>query len=167
MLNSTPLSDGLLKQAFEIISQYPSTQKRSAVIPILHLVQQECGGWLTEEAMNHVAALLEIQPIQVYEVATFYTMFRLKPTGKYVFEVCQTGPCCLVGAEEIIAYLEKKLGISVGETTPDGLFTLQVVECLASCGTGPVLQFGEAYIEHLTPQKIDDLVDSIRKESLQ
>ena len=162
MLSPQPFSDALMTQAHEILTHYPANQKRSALLPLLHLVQKEFGGWLSTESMDHVAALLEIHPIQVYEVATFYTMFNLKPTGQYVFEVCQTGPCCLIGAEKIIAYLEKKLNIKVGETTPDGLFALKTVECLASCSTGPMMQFGESYVENLTEDKLDTLIAELK-----
>ncbi|MGE4170119.1 MAG: NADH-quinone oxidoreductase subunit NuoE [Candidatus Margulisiibacteriota bacterium] len=146
------------------ISHYPPGKQKSAILPVLHIAQVEFG-WLSVETMNEVAKLLEIQPIEVYEVATFYTMYHLKPTGTYVFEVCQTGPCCLIGAERIIGYLEKKLGIKVGETTSDGLFTLKVTECLASCSTGPVMQLGHNYVENLTETKVDELIESLKEQA--
>ena len=165
MLKAPYFSEALILEAHAIMARYPEGQQRSALLPILHLVQKEKEGWLSTESLDQVAALLSLHPIQVYEVVTFYSMFKVSPTGKYVFEICRTGPCCLIGAEEIIAYLEKKLGIAVGQTTPDGLFTLQTVECLASCSTGPVMQFGESYVELRTESKIDALVDGLRKEA--
>ncbi len=152
-----------LEKVQAIIKKYPEGRQKSALLPILHLAQQEFGGWLSRETMDYVASILNILPIEVYEVASFYTMFRLKPTGKYVLEVCRTGPCCLVGAERITAYLQQKLGIEVGQTTPDGLFTLTEVECLAACGTGPVMQVGGTYHENLTESRIDTLLDELRK----
>lgn len=154
------------QQIHEILGRYPEGRQKSALLPILHLVQSR-QGWLPVEAMDEVAALLKIPSIEVYEVASFYTMFHLKPVGKYVLEVCRTGPCCLVGAESMVNYLRRKLNIEIGETTPDGLFTLKTVECLASCGTGPVLQIGPEYIYHenLTEEKIDQLIDRLRSIS--
>ncbi len=155
-------SDTSLEKIKEIVSRYPEGRHKSALLPVLHMAQAEFGGWLSPESMDYVAEVLNLQPIEVYEVATFYTMFQLKPTGKYVFQVCHTGPCCLVGAEKIISYIEAKLGIKVGETTSDGLFTLQTVECLASCGTAPVMQFGRKYVEHLTEAKVDEMIATLR-----
>jgi len=153
----------LISQFNEIVSRYPEGRQKSALLPILHLVQAEYG-WVSTPAMDKVAEFLEIRPIEVYEVATFYTMFFLKPTGKYVLEVCRTGPCCLVGAEKMMSHIEKKLGIKEGQVTPDGLFSWRGVECLAACGTGPVLQIGPEYTfyENLTEGKIDELIDNLR-----
>src|SRR5574339_324493 len=123
-------SDDTLKEVQRIINFYPEGKQKSAVIPVLHLAQKEFGGWLSVETMDYVASLLNILPIEVYEVATFYSMYNLKPVGKYVFEVCQTGPCMIKGSDNIIDYIKNKLGIKVGETTADGLFTLKTVECL-------------------------------------
>jgi len=148
----------------DIISRYPADRKKSALLPLLHIAQEE-NGWLPVDVMDEVAEILDIKPIEVYEVASFYTMFHLKPIGKYVLEVCRTGPCCNVGAEELIHYLEDKLGVAVGETTADGLFTIKPVECLAACGTGPVLQIGPEYHYHenLTREKLDQLIDELRR----
>lgn len=154
-----------LQEIQTIIQRYPEGKQKSALLPVLHIAQRHNNGWLNIEIMDCVAQLLQITPIEVYEVATFYTMFNLKPVGKYLLEVCRTGPCCLVGAENIIQHIENKLGIKEGETTPDKLFTLKTVECLASCGTAPMLQIGEKYHEHLTIEKIDQLIDQCRKES--
>ncbi len=150
-------NDDNLALANQFIAAYPAGKQKSAVLPLLHLAQQQWG-YLSVPAMDYVAGLLSIQSIEVYEVATFYTMFHLKPTGKFVLEICQTGPCCLLGAEDIMSYLESKLSIKMGETTADGLFTLKAVECLASCGTAPVLQLGDRYCENLTISKLDKLM---------
>src|SRR5690606_30120542 len=105
------------------------------------------------------------KPIEVYEVATFYTMYNLKPVGKYVFEVCQTGPCMVRGSDQIIDHIRQRLGIEPGETTADGLFSLKVVECLGACGYAPMMQFGKGYEEHLTPEKIDQIIDNCRQKA--
>ncbi len=145
-----------------IISRYPVGKEKSALIPILHLAQDEFGGWLSPQTMDYVASILKLKPVEVYEVASFYSMFHLKPVGKYVLEVCQTGPCGLNGADDIIQYLKHKLNIKAGETTPDGMFTLKPVECLASCGTAPMMQIGKHYHENLTPSSIDTLLVELR-----
>ncbi len=110
---------------------------------MLHLAQESFGGWLSSETMDYVASLLQITPIEVYEVATFYSMYNLKPVGKHLFEVCHTGPCMVSGSDNIIEYIKQKLGIEVGETTADGLFTLKTVECLGACGYAPMMQLGK------------------------
>lgn len=160
-----PFTSERLKQFEDIKKRYPEGKHKSALLPILHLVQED-HGWLPVAAMDEVAEVLDIKPIEVYEVATFYTMFHVKPVGKYVLEICRTGPCCLVGAESIIKYLKEKLQVEEGEITPDGLFTIKPVECLASCGTGPVLQIGPdyKYCENLTKEKIDLLIDELRSK---
>ncbi len=146
----------------EIIARYPAGKQKSALLPLLHIAQEENNGWLSVEAMDAVAQLLAIKPIEVYEVATFYSMYNLKPVGKYVFEVCQTGPCMLNGSDEIIDYIKQKLSIKVGDTTTDGMFTLKTVECLGACGYAPLMQLGKHYKEHLTPQKVDDIIEECR-----
>ena len=127
-------SEEKLTKVKEIIARYPDGKHKSALIPLLHMAQDENGGWLSVDAMDYVAGLLNILPIEVYEVATFYSMFNLKPVGKYLFEVCRTGPGMLNGSDEIIDYIKEKLSIQEGETTPDGLFTLKTAECLGACG---------------------------------
>lgn len=154
-----------MAEVHEIIGRYPEGRQKSALLPVLHIAQAEFDNWLSPEVMDYVADLLGIQPIEVYEVASFYTMFNLQPVGKYVLEVCRTGPCCLVGAEKLQSHLETKLGIKPGETTPDGMFTLKTVECLAACGFGPVMQVGATYYERLTPEKTDELLEQFRKEN--
>ena len=146
----------------KINKRYPEGRQKSALLPVLHLAQTEFGGWLSPETMDYVASILKLKPIEVYEVASFYTMYNLRPVGKCVLEVCRTGPCMLRGSDEIIEYLENKLGISDGETTPDGMFTLKTVECLASCGTAPMMQVGDNYIEDLTCERLDGILDDLR-----
>ena len=151
-----------LQEVKRLVSRYPEGRQKSALIPVLHLAQNSFGGWLSQEVMDYVAELLSIQPIEVYEVASFYSMFNLQPVGKHLLEVCQTGPCMLNGSETIVAYIYEKLGIRPGETTSDGLFTLKTVECLGACGYAPLLQLGEHYREHLTKEKIDTLIESCK-----
>ena len=141
-----------LNKVNELMSRYPQGKQKSALLPVLHLAQQEFGGWLDVSTMDYVASLFNIQPIEVYEVATFYSMYNLKPVGKYIFEVCQTGPCMVNGSDNIIEYIKQKLNIDVGETTQDGLFTLKTVECLGACGYAPMMQLGKSYREHLTKE---------------
>ena len=155
-------SDNTLKEVERIISFYPEGKQKSAVIPVLHLAQQEFGGWLSSETMDYVASLLQLEPIEVYEVATFYSMYNLKPVGKYMFEVCQTGPCMLNGSDDIIKYIHDKLDIRPGETTSDGIFTLKTVECLGACGYAPMMQMGKNYREHLTNEKVDSIIQECR-----
>src|SRR5688572_28914308 len=158
-------SNDKLKEVQRIISFYPEGKQRSAVIPVLHLAQEEFGGWLSVESMDYVASLLNMLPIEVYEVATFYSMYNLKPVGRYLFEVCQTGPCMLNGSDDIIKYIGEKLGIKPGETSADGLFTLKTVECLGACGYATMMQMGKTYREHLTKEKVDQIVDECRKNA--
>ena len=145
-----------------LVARYPEGKQKSALLPVLHLAQDSFGGWLPTEAMDYVAGLLKIEPIEVYEVATFYSMYNLKPVGKFVFEVCQTGPCMISGSENIIAYIQKQLAIQPGETTKDGIFTLKLVECLGACGYAPMMQVGKIYREHLTKDKVDAIIAEYR-----
>lgn len=146
-----------------LVARYPEGKQKSALLPVLHLAQDSFGGWLSSETMDYVAELLHITPIEVYEVATFYSMYNLKPVGKYMFEVCQTGPCMLRGSDDIVAYIDEKLGIKPGETTADGIFTLKTVECLGACGYAPMMQLGKNYREHLTKEKVDSIIEECRK----
>lgn len=159
-------SDELLGKFAEIVKRYPEGRQKSALLPILHEVQAQYG-WVSVPAMDNVAAYLDLEAIEVYEVATFYTMYFLEPKGKYVLEVCRTGPCCLVGAERIMEYIEKRLGIKSGEVTPDGLFSWRGVECMAACGYGPVLQIGPEYTfyENLTEDSVDKLIDDLKQKA--
>jgi NADH-quinone oxidoreductase subunit E len=158
-------SEQKLKEVDQIVARYPAGKQKSALLPVLHMAQQEFGGWLDVPVMDYVAGLLKLEPIEVYEVATFYSMYNLKPVGRYMFEVCQTGPCMLRGSDEIIHYLYEKLGIKPGETTKDGLFTLKTVECLGACGYAPMMQMGKTYREHLTKEKVDTIIDECRRNA--
>ncbi len=159
---SIVFSSEKLNKVSEIISRYPEGKQKSALLPVLHLAQEEFGGWLDVPVMDYVATLLNIEPIEVYEVASFYSMYNLKPVGKYMFEVCQTGPCMINGSDTIIDYIKQKLNIAVGETTTDGMFTLKTVECLGACGYAPMMQLGKNYREHLTKEKVDIIIEECR-----
>jgi NADH-quinone oxidoreductase subunit E len=163
--NKIQFSEKTLALVHKIIKRYPEGKQKSALLPVLHLAQAEFDGWLSPETMDYVAELLSIKSIEVYEVATFYSMYNLQPVGKCLLEVCQTGPCWLRGSDDIVAHLEEKLKIKVGETTPDGMFTLKTVECLGSCGTAPMLQCGAKYHENLTTEKVDMLLDELRSKN--
>jgi len=166
-LSSLSFPPEKLAKVKELISRYPEGKQKSALLPVLHLAQDHFGGWLSTEAMDYVAELLSILPVEVYEVATFYTMYFLRPQGKYVLEVCRTGPCGIVGAEKIMDHIEEKLGVKEGEVTPDGLFSWRGVECLAACGFGPVLQIGPEYTfyEKLTNESVDQLIGDLRAKA--
>jgi NADH-quinone oxidoreductase subunit E len=155
-------SPELISKFDDIVSRYPQGKQKSGLLPILHLVQAEFG-WVSVPAMDKVAEYLNILPIEVYEVASFYTMYFLRPQGKYVLEVCRTSGCCLVGAEKIMDHIEQKLGVKEGEVTADGLFSWRGVECLAACGFGPVLQIGPEYTfyENLTNDSVDKLIGDL------
>lgn len=152
-----------LEQVHKIIARYPQGKQKSALLPVLHVAQKEFGGWLAVPVMDYVAEILSIQPIEVYEVATFYTMFNMKPMGKYILEVCQTGPCMLKGSDEIIQHIKETLNIKAGETTSDGLFSLKTVECLGACGYAPMMQMGKFYHEHLTKEKVNEILQLCRE----
>jgi NADH-quinone oxidoreductase subunit E len=157
-------SDQSMEYVQRLMKRYPEGKHKSALIPILHVAQAEFDGWLSPAVMDYVAEILKIQPVEVYEVASFYSMFNLKPVGKCLIEVCRTSSCWLRGAEDIISHLEKTLQIKVGETTPDGMFTLKSVECLGSCGTAPMMQVGPDYYENLDKEKTDALLQKFRSE---
>jgi NADH-quinone oxidoreductase subunit E len=159
---SVQFSAGTEQLMRNIISRYPEGHHKSALLPLLHIAQADSDGWLSVPVMDKVAEILNIQPIEVYEVASFYTMFHLEPIGKCLIEVCRTSSCWLRGANDIVTFLEHRLGIKEGETTPDGKFTLRTVECLGSCGTAPMLQIGEKYHENLTLEKVDQILEECR-----
>lgn len=140
--------------------KYPD--KRSVTLPALRIAQ-EALGYVSEPAMIDVAEILELTPIQVYEVATFYTQYNIKPVGKYLIQVCKTLSCALVGAESIIDHLKDRLGIGVGETTKDGIFSIRLVECLAACGSAPMMQINNRYYEKLTTEKVDRILDDLKQ----
>jgi NADH-quinone oxidoreductase subunit E len=149
----------------KIMSHYPEGKHKGGLIPILHIAQAAFDGWLSPETMDYVASILKIRPIEVFEVASFYSMFNLKPVGKVTLEVCRTSSCWIMGAEDVVKHIEKKLSIKDGETTKDGMFTLKTVECLGACGYAPMMQCGASYHEHLTMEKVDTLIDKYKSEN--
>ena len=160
-------SDDKLAKVQSIMKRYPEGKHKSALLPVLHMAQESFDGWLDVPVMDYVAELLSLEPIEVYEVASFYSMYNLKPVGKFVFEVCQTGPCMINGSDDIIGYIKKKLNIGVGETTADKMFTLKTVECLGACGYAPMMQLGKIYREHLTKEKVDQIIEECRMKVIQ
>jgi len=153
----------LLDEVQRAVSLFTEGKQKSALIRTMHIAQSHFG-YLYTPVMDYVARLLHIQPIEVYEVATFYSMYDTQPVGKVKLEVCRTGPCMIEGAEKIVSYIENKLGIKDGETTADGIFTLKTVECLGACGYAPMLQAGEKFHEHLTEEKVDALIEQYRSK---
>ena len=152
------ITETLMTRINELISHYPSDKRKSALLPVLHEVQDAHDNWLSIELMDKVAEIIQIKPIEVYEVVSFYTMYNQKPVGKFMFEFCRTSPCCLSGTENLIDYTCEKLGVKEGETTADGLFTVVGVECLGACGYAPMMQLGDFYKEHLNEEKINQLI---------
>jgi NADH-quinone oxidoreductase subunit E len=143
------------------VAKYPVEWKQSAVMSALRIVQDQNGGWLSTELMDAVAEYLEMDPIAVYEVATFYSMYELEPVGRHKICVCTNISCQLRGADEIVKHLRKRLGIGLGGSTSDGRFTLKEVECLGACGGAPMFQIGREYYENLTPAKIDEILEKL------
>jgi len=152
-----------LKRAEQIIAKSPPGRQASAVLPLLDLAQRQNGNWLSRAAMDYVAALLDMPPIRVYEVATFYTMFNLQPVGRYFLQICTTTPCWLRGSDEVVRACERKLGIRMGETTPDGKFTMREVECLGACVNAPVVQINDDYYEDLDGESMEKLLDALAR----
>jgi NADH-quinone oxidoreductase subunit E len=152
-----------LERAHAHIAKYPSGRQASAVLPLLDLAQRQHGGWLPRAAMDRVAETLEMAPIRVYEVATFYTMFNLRPVGRYLLQACTTTPCWLRGSDEVVRACQSKLHIGVGGTTPDGLFTLVEVECLGACVNAPILQVNDDFYEDLDGPATEALLDALRE----
>ena len=157
------MSDELMARINELLSHYPADKKKSAMLPVLHAVQDAHDNWLSLELMDKVAEILQVQSIEVYEVVTFYTMFNQKPVAKYMFEFCRTSCCGLRGGDDLMDYTCQKLGVKQGETTPDGMFSVVGVECLGACGFGPMLQLGDYYYEKLTKEKIDTLIEDCKQ----
>jgi NADH-quinone oxidoreductase subunit E len=147
------------------IAKYPPGREASAVLPLLDLAQRQMGGWVPRAAMDYVAGLLGMAPIRVYEVATFYTMFNLRPVGRYLLQVCTTTPCWLRGSDAVVAACEKKLGIGIGGKTEDGLFSMIEVECLGACVNAPVLQVNDDFYEDLDGPSTEALIDALRAGS--
>ena len=152
-------SPGALKKFEETVARYP--KKEAAMLPVLYLAQQEFGH-LGPAAIEYVAKLMDQAPARVHGVVSFYTMYNMKPVGRHHIQVCRTLSCALGGAEEITALIKQKLGVEPGQTTPDGRFTLTEVECLASCGTAPMMQINDAYFENLTEQRVTEILESLK-----
>jgi NADH-quinone oxidoreductase E subunit len=150
-----------LAKAKAHIAKYPPGRQASAVLPLLDLAQRQHDNWVPRAAMDHVAALLGLAPIRVYEVATFYTMFNLRPVGKNFFQICTTTPCWLRGSDEVVRACRRKLGIGIGETTADGLFTLKEVECLGACVNAPIIQVNDDFYEDLDAASTEKLIDAL------
>ena len=166
-IDSSPfiINEEVAKEIDRWLAKYPSDQKRSAVVPTLLFVQKQNGGWLSEAAMNTVADYLELPRVWVYEVATFYDMYNLKPIGKHKIGICQNVSCFLRGSDGIAACIKNRLGIDFNETTPDGLFTLKSVECMAACGGAPMCQIDDhEYHENLTQEKMLAIIDELEME---
>ena len=145
----------------DIVKRYPV--RRSALLPLLNMAQRD-EGYVTEAAMKEIAGILRLTPPQVYEVVTFYTMLSLKPLGKFHIQVCKSLMCALVGSDNLVEWLRSRLNIKPGDTTQDGMFTLSVVECLASCGTGPMAQINDDFYERLTEEKVDRLLADLKRD---
>jgi len=154
-----------LTKAKEIIAKYPENRQKSASLPLLELAQRQNDGYLSTAAIEYVANMIEEPFMRIYEVATFYTMFNLKPVGKYHFQVCGTTPCWLRGAEDIMSSCEKHTGIKKGETSSEGMFTISEVECLGACVDAPVVQINDDYYENLTPDMVEELIKKIKSEN--
>ena len=156
-------SPDYLERAKAHIAKYPEGRQASAVMPLLDLAQRENGGWISREAMAYIADMLDMAEIRVYEVATFYTMYNLQPVGKYLVQLCRTTPCWLCGANELLGACKEELGIGIGETTEDGIFTLVEVECLGACVNAPMMQINDDYYEDLTPARIKEILAMLRR----
>ena len=155
-------SDKLMARVEVLKSRYPEGRHKSALLTVLHEAQNEFGDWLSVSVMDKVAEVLNIKPIEVYEVATFYSMYNQKPVGKYMFEFCRTSCCVTRGVEDLMDYTCKKLGVGLEEVTTDGMFSVKGVECLGACGYAPMMQLGDYYHEFLTPEKVDALIEDCR-----
>lgn len=151
-----------MEKAKQIIAKYPKGRQASAVMPLLALAQAQHQNWIPKVAMDVIGEMLDMPPMRVYEVATFYSMYNLAPVGKHVVELCTTTPCWLRGSNEIVAACEKHLGVHLGETTPDGQFTLREVECLGACVNAPMAQIGHDFYEDLTPENVVKLLEDLK-----
>jgi NADH-quinone oxidoreductase subunit E len=152
-----------LAKANDVIARYPDGRQASAVMPLLDLAQRQHDGWLPRAAMDHIAEMLGMPRIRVYEVATFYTMYNLAPVGKHQVQVCTTTPCWLRGSDEIVGACTRKLGIGLGQTTADGQFTLAEVECLGACVNAPMMQVGDDYYEDLDAASTEAILDALAR----
>ena len=158
-MGEVKFSDESLEKFEKIVARYP--KKDGAMLPVLYLAQREFG-YLSTEAIEYVAKIMELPAARVYGVVTFYTMLNMKPIGRHHIQVCRTLPCALAGAERIAAWIKKRLGIGAGETTADGRFTLSEVECLASCGSGPMMQVNDDYYENLTEERVEKILNNLK-----
>lgn len=156
------VSERFLSRVAELKTRFPEGKQKSALLTILHELQNDNGDWLSVEAQDKVAELLNIKPIEVYEVVSFYSMYNQQPVAKYMFEFCHTGCCMTRGVEDLMEYTCSKLGVASGEITADGLFSVKGVECLGACGYAPMLQLGDYFHEFLTPEKMDALIDNCK-----
>ncbi|MEQ9116350.1 MAG: NADH-quinone oxidoreductase subunit NuoE [Rickettsiales bacterium] len=150
------------KLAKEEVAKYPAGKQKSAVMGLLHIAQDQNGGWLTAECIDYIAKYLEMPPIKVYEIATFYTMYNLKPVGKFHIQVCGTTPCMLRGAKKIVEFCKEEIGIEVGQTDAKKLFTLSEVECLGGCANAPVVQINNDYYEDLSPESFKKILEDLK-----
>lgn len=161
----------------EIIARYPAGRQMSAIMPLLDLAQRQVGedgakasppygGWIPRAAMDEVARIVDVAPMKVYEVATFYSMYNLAPVGKYLLQVCTTTPCWLCGSSKIVDTIEKNLGIHMGESTADGMFSTMEVECLGACANAPMIQMNDDFYEDLTPETMTDLLENLKKDAV-
>jgi NADH-quinone oxidoreductase subunit E len=154
-------SQNLVKVA-EILAKYPAERKKSAIMPLLDLAQRQNNNWVSKDIISCVANLVEVPEIRVYEVASFYTMYNLKPVGKYLLQFCKTTPCMLRGIDQIIADCKEKLGIDIDQTTIDSVFTIKEVECLGACINAPVVQINDDYYENLTSEKFLQILTDLQ-----
>lgn len=151
-----------LEIAKKFVARYPDGRQASAVIALLDLAQRQNGGWLSGDAIAYVANYLEMPPMRAFEVASFYTMFNLKPVGKHFIQVCRTTPCWLRGSDGLSEACKKKLGVQFGEVSEDGLFSVIEVECLGACANAPMVQINDDYYEDLTPERMEEIIDELR-----
>lgn len=161
LVESFAFTDDNFKLAKRIIARYPAGREQSAVMPLLDLAQRQMKGWLPRAAMDHVAQILGMAPVRVYEVASFYTMYNLEPVGEHFVQVCTTTPCWLRGSDAIKSACEKRLGVKCGGSTADGKFTLREVECLGACVNAPMVQIGDEYYEDLTAESMTQILDAL------
>ena len=155
-------SDENQQQIQKILAKYPAERKKSAVMPLLDLAQRQNNNWVSKDVIEAVAKILEMPEIKVYEVASFYTMYNLKPVGKYLLQFCKTTPCMLRGVDQIVKNCKKKLGIEMNQTTADDLFTLKEVECLGACVNAPVVQINDDFVEDLTSETFLKILDDLK-----
>jgi NADH-quinone oxidoreductase subunit E len=160
MENSFKFSESNMIRVNEILKKYPS--ERSAIMPLLYLAQEQNDNWIPTAAMDHIAEILNLPKIYIYEVANFYTMYNKAPVGKYLIQICRTTPCWLCGSDEIVEACKEKLSIDIGETTEDGLFTLVEVECLGACTAAPMCQINDNYYENLDREKMIEIIEKLK-----